>query len=117
VATAISEASVTIPHMAERWQMLIWPGQYRELHMTLDLLPSGFYGVHMVERTVNFTVQWSNPVWSSLDCDISSERDTVVAHINSTLAGLPLPEIRYMSMSDREIQVARLPGAWINMAR
>ncbi|CAK0885210.1 unnamed protein product, partial [Prorocentrum cordatum] len=117
VATAISEASVTIPHMAERWQMLIWPGQYRELHMTLDLLPSGFYGVHMVERIVNFTVQWSNPVWSSLDCDISSERDTVVAHINSTLAGLPLPEIRYMSMTDREIQVARLPGAWINMAR
>ncbi|CAK0884075.1 unnamed protein product [Prorocentrum cordatum] len=117
VATAIAEASVTIPHMSERWQLMIWPSQYRELHMTLDLLPSGFYGVHMVERIVNFSVQWSNPVWSSLDCDISSERDTVVAHINSTLAGLPLPEIRYMSMTDREIQVARLPGAWINIAR
>ncbi|CAK0898424.1 unnamed protein product, partial [Prorocentrum cordatum] len=104
VATAIAEASVTIPHMSERWQIMIWPSQCRELHMTLDLLPSGFYGVHMVERIVNFSVQWSNPVWSSLDCDISSERDTVVAHINSTLAGLPLPEIRYMSMTDREIQ-------------
>ncbi|CAK0851604.1 unnamed protein product, partial [Prorocentrum cordatum] len=109
VTTAISEASVNIPHMSERWQMMIWPSQYRELHMTLDLLPSGFYGVHLVERIVNFKVQWSNPVWSSLDCDISSERDTVVAHINSTLEGLPLPEIRYMSMTDREIQVARLP--------
>ncbi|CAK0903818.1 unnamed protein product, partial [Prorocentrum cordatum] len=76
VTTAISEASVNIPHMSERWQMMIWPSQYRELHMTLDLLPSGFYGVHLVERIVNFKVQWSNPVWSSLDCDISSERDT-----------------------------------------
>ncbi|CAK0900847.1 unnamed protein product, partial [Prorocentrum cordatum] len=115
VASAIAEASVTLPRATESWQMLVWPGQHREFHMTYDLLSTGFYGVHVGDRIVNFSVQWSKPLWSGLECDLGSERDTILLLINSTLAKLPLPAIRYMSMSDREIELAKLPGAWINM--
>ncbi|CAK0804568.1 unnamed protein product, partial [Prorocentrum cordatum] len=110
VANALAEASVRLPHATESWQMLVWPGQYRELHMTCDLLSTGFYGVHVVDRIVNFSVQWSNPLWSGLECDLGAERDTVRLHINSTLSRPPLPAIRYMSMSDRELELAKLPG-------
>eukprot|EP00959_Pyramimonas_sp_CCMP1952_P248262 5189120-Pyramimonas_sp.AAC.1 len=73
--------------------MLVWPGQYRELHMTYDLSSTGFYGVLVVDRIVNFSVQWSNPLWSGLECDLGAERDTILLHINSTLSRLPLPAI------------------------
>ncbi|CAK0800419.1 unnamed protein product [Prorocentrum cordatum] len=117
VASALAEASVTLPRATERWPMMVWPGQCREFHMTYDLLSTGFYGVHVVDRIVNFSVQWSNPLRSGLECDLGSERDTIRLHINSTLSRLPLPAIRYMSMSDRELELAKLPGAWITMSR
>ncbi|CAK0833937.1 unnamed protein product [Prorocentrum cordatum] len=86
VANTLAEASVTLPHATESWQMLVWPGQYRELHMTYDLSSTGFYGVLVVDRIVNFSVQWSNPLWSGLECDLGAERDTILLHINSTLS-------------------------------
>ena len=114
---ALTAASVSAPHGSESWQVLLWPGEYQELHVTYDLMASGFFGLHVCYRRVAFRAQWSNPLWSSLEYDLGGEREAILAHLNATLQSLPLPTITYLSMSDREVAAARLPGAWLNMAR
>ena len=85
--------------------------------MTYDLMANGFYGLHVCYRRVPFRALWANPLWSSLEYDLGSEREAILGHLNATLQSLPLPAITYLSMSDREVSAARLPGAWLNMAR
>ena len=73
--------------------------------------------LYICVRRVSCQARWSNPLWASLECDLSSEREAVLPHLNATLQALPLPTITYLSMSEREVAASRLPGAWLNMAR
>ena len=112
---AVESASVSIPHARESWQDLQWPGRYREFHVTLDLLSPGFHGLHVVDRVVSVAARWANPLWEALELDTNSERELILQQLNQTLASLPPPAIRYVSMADKELEAARLPGAWLNL--
>ena len=111
-------AAASVPHARESWQNLIWPGQYHEMHVTYDLLASGFFGIHVVSRDVEFEAKWwSNPMWELLDLDVRGEREEILRQLNDTLSALPLPSIKYVSLRDRELEAARVPGSWISLLR
>ena len=83
----------------------------------MDLLSSGFYGLHLVDWAVAFEARWANPLWDLLEIDVRSERENIPRQLSHTLVCLPLPVVRYISMSVKELDAARLPGAWPNLFR
>ena len=82
---AVGAASIQLPEAREAWQLLEWPGHYCEFHVHVQLLATGYYGLHVVERRVSFAVRWANPILDALELDAASEREHVLRQLRGAL--------------------------------
>ena len=100
---AIEAAGVSIPHAGESWQELRWPNYYREPRVSYDRLASGFL----------------RPVRGGQEGYVPGEvgqpgmGPARAGRPRATLCSPPLPAVMYVAMTDRELEAARLLGAWL----
>ena len=120
-AAAVAEAIDNgIPVLEQSAQELDVLGDYGELHASASLAATGHIMVRYCAINLSFSVQWSNPLWDTLDFPVSQEKAQILEQLQSAKQMLPVRVVNWNaeeSIAYHAPTSVRLTAAWKRWVR
>ena len=88
---AASSITLALPSLQTAVEHLDLLQSFNTTKVWAQLLDNGRIQAHYEVITLTFAVCWANPLWTTLDLELGSEREQILRLLRSAVIGLPAP--------------------------
>ena len=110
----VSSVSSTLTAVARSDTLLDWHGQYHSIHAESSILTFGKIRLKWQWTALNFSLQWSNPLWELCEFDTQKEGQQIINRLQSTISAMT-PVV--VAVSPAEVELAEVELWRVLLAR